>query len=400
VKARDIALGLLAAICVAAVTFFANRLIPTTIFLGTNDMWFEADLRRVYSNMIDRFGDHYRAKVHPLFSLIAYSLTYVPRCLFHLDPVTSVRIVIVIAAFVWGLVLFALLRFIAGAWPALVLTLLAGVSATSLFINSVPETYLLGSISILGALLAAALTRREVVLTAASALTLSFTLTNWMAGIAAAIAALPWRRAVQVTINAFAIVVLLWGFQRYFFNNAQFFLGDKEERDYMYRPTATRVAEAANGFFITPMVMPKFVPEFRYYQVEGVLFTQHAKLGSSGAIGIAAIALWAALLILGIGGLTKAAELRPLQAALLLTIAGQLALHILYGEETFLYSPHFAPLLIVLAAFAFRTRARTAALAIAIALTITAGINNAQQLRRACDYVRHPILQPKEATHG
>jgi hypothetical protein len=37
--------------------------------LEPRNVWFQADVARVYSNMTERRSDHYRTKVHPLFSI-------------------------------------------------------------------------------------------------------------------------------------------------------------------------------------------------------------------------------------------------------------------------------------------------------------------------------------------
>lgn len=399
-RGRIIALTLAAAASAAAVAWIGALLIPRDAFLSTHDVWFEGDLRRVYSNMVDRHGDHYRTKVHPIFSLVAYVMTWIPRCGLHLDPVVSVRIVDTFVAALLGALLFLVLRLITQHdFGAFLFTLLGVVSASFLFWVTVPETYVFGGVAILAAMLAAAMLARgarwnDAILTITGIGTLAFTVTNFMAGLASAIASLPLKRAVQVAVNAFAIVVVLWGVQKFIFPSAQFFIGDKEERDYMYKPTLPRIAGVANAFAITSMVMPRIDPQFRDYQPQAVLFTQPSRPGSSSAIGFAAFVLWTALLVGGVAGLFSTPELRPLKLALVLTLLGQFSLHVLYGEETFLYSLHFMPLLVLLAAFSVRTRARKVAYGVAIALLICATVNNGLQFDSARRYVAAPMVKP------
>ncbi|HEX8172749.1 MAG TPA: hypothetical protein VF824_19585 [Thermoanaerobaculia bacterium] len=391
---RSLLLAIALGLCAAAVSFIVEKNLPTVAYRGNADLWYEGDLHRVFDNMTDRQSDHYRAKVHPLFSLLVYSAVYIPRVLLHVEPLLSVRIVVAAAAFAWGALLYALLEEVAGSVAgAVTFSLAAIVSAAMLFWGTVPETYLFGSVSIVLAMLAAIHVRRESALTAVSGLTMSFTITNWMAGIAAAWSALRWRRSLQVTVNAFALVVLLWGVQKYLFPSAQFFIGDKEERDYLFRPTPPRIAQAAGDFFVTTMVMPRSRAEFRDYQPQAVLLTQHAQLGSNRPWGLIATILWLALLALGAAGVARLAP--PLRWTLLLTLAGQLVLHILYGDETFLYAMHFVPLLVVLAACSLRTRARKIALALAALFVVTAAVNNVRELGRARHYVRVPLVKPQ-----
>lgn len=85
------------------------------------------------------------------------------------------------------------------------------------------------------------------------------------------------------------------------------------------------------------------------------------------------------------------------RAALGVLILGQLGLHLLFGDETFLYSLHWLPLLVVLAALPTLTRARIWARGCALALIVCAGVNNSAQLSLAVDRVRgYPALEASE----
>jgi hypothetical protein len=76
-----------------------------------------------------------------------------------------------------------------------------------------------------------------------------------------------------------------------------------------------------------------------------------------------------------------------------LAILGQLALHILYGEETFLYSLHFVPLLIVVAAASTLTSTRPYALALVALLLATTTINNAQVFQQVSQLAQGAYLR-------
>jgi hypothetical protein len=115
-----------------------------------------------------------------------------------------------------------------------------------------------------------------------------------------------------------------------------------------------------------------------------VMSVQHSAIGSSGAWGVAATALWGALLVLAAIGLLSARGDRAMRLVLGATIAGQVVLHAIYGEETFLYAMHIAPLLILAAALASSaTSWRRTILALAVALTFAAAVNNASELATA-----------------
>ena len=79
--------------------------------------------------------------------------------------------------------------------------------------------------------------------------------------------------------------------------------------------------------------------------------------------------------------------------ALGMTLLGQLVLHMLFGWETFLFSIHFVPLLVVVAALSTLTRARVVALSLAGAVAVFAGINNFIQFGKATAFVRSRITE-------
>lgn len=185
--------------------------------LSYNDVWFEADSLRVFLNMSNRWSDQHRMTVHPLFSLLVFPFVKVLRLL-GLESPLAVRAVIAAVAASWAASLYGVLRLIGcHRADAGLFSLLGVFSATSLAWFTVPETYAFGSLSIVWALALVALSERRRVsespYVAVGVLTLSFTITNWMAGITAAVACLPWRRAAQVSVNVLCLVVVLWALQ-------------------------------------------------------------------------------------------------------------------------------------------------------------------------------------------
>ena len=111
---------------------------------------------------------------------------------------------------------------------------------------------------------------------------------------------------------------------------------------------------------------------------------QHSAIGSSGPWGVAATVLWLGLLALAIPGLLSSRGDRRFRILLGATLASQVLLHMIYGEETFLYTMHVAPLLVLSAAFATTATAwRRAILVLAISLTVVAAVANASQLATA-----------------
>jgi len=370
--------------------YWGTQLVDPVIFY-LDDVWFESDIPRVFSNMLFRWGDHYRTKVHPLFSLIAYPPVY-GLTILGIEPITAVNIVIAAVASLWLSLLFIVLRLIGcRRFDAALFSVLAASSAAAMFWLIVPETFSFGSVSLLLALgfIAVAQYRDLPSLwyVAVSALTLSFTVTNWMAGILTTIVNHPWKRSLQITINAFCLVVVLWAVQKRIFPTAVFFLGDREEEQYILKPEAGGFLQVAKAFVSHTIVMPAVEVIEKFDPSEKLLSIQFSVPGSGSVWGAVAVGLWTALLGLGLWGLFSARQHRPLRIVLGLMLLGQLALHTVYGDETFLYALHFAPLLIVLAAWSTLTPARPLALVLASMLVFCAGINNASQLGKAITFL-------------
>jgi len=129
------------------------------------------------------------------------------------------------------------------------------------------------------------------------------------------------------------------------------------------------------------MVMPAIaiVPEPKWGTIMSV---QDAAVGSGGATAIAATGLWA--LLLGLGAWTLATRASSIRRPLLLALGGHLLVYAIYGEETFLYTLHIAPLLVCVAALpTTNTRLRMVALGSAALLTVLLAIHNAASLAAA-----------------
>ena len=264
-----------------------------------------------------------------------------------------------------------------------IFSLFGGSSAAAIFWFVIPETYTFGSVTILLALCVVARARCGRRLpggsVAVSTLTLSFTVTNWMVGLLAAFLRFPWRKALQISIYAFCLMTMLWGVQKVLFPSAVFPLGDAEERSYIVRPSPSRLAQATASIICTTMVMPAVRPVIDFstpgfYQ----LLTQRSWPGSGSVWGIPAVLIWLALLGCGAWATWHLPQHRPFTRVLLLALAGQLVLHLVYGEETFLYALHFLPLLLVLAAMGTFTRARPIVLSLAGILLLLLLLNNMQ----------------------
>lgn len=407
--ARKHSLDILLVVAIALLAAFASyqvaqRLDSTIVENQAFNVWFDADVPRVFANMTDWSSDHERTKVHPLFSIIALPSVSIVKTVLNVDPLTAVRLVIAAVAALWLGALLIVLRLMGcRRLDATIFSIVGATSAAAMFWFVVPETYPFGSLSILVALCLVALSQYRKLsalwYTLVSALTLSFTTTNWMVGILATMTNYRWKRALQITVNAFCLVVVLWGVQKFIIPSADFFIGDREEKKFIFLQLSSRPLHVLKSFVSHTMIMPAIeLVTNRKNPDWPMMLTQRSLPGSASLWGTIAVVLWTALLGLGIWGFFSAKQHRKLRWVLGLTILGQLALHAIYGKETFLYALHFAPLLVILAAFSTLTPARPIALVLAGMLILTAGVNNSLQFSKAAEFVhthgspRHRVL--------
>jgi hypothetical protein len=384
-KRRDAAVAV-ALFFAAAIGSYSGGLQLNTDGLRHENVWFQADIGRVYANMTKRGSNHYRTKVHPLFSLATAPIVYGLNKL-GVQKEVAVRMLIAGVAGLWLTSFYFVLRFLSiRVVDAIVFSLLASLSAAAVFFATVPETYLFGSLTILVVLAFVALTETRTFsygyYVAISALSLSMTVTNWMSGIAATMANNALRRTFRITVDAFVVVTVLWAIQHAVFPTSEFFLLSPEERHYMLLKEAGGVIEKATAFFSHAVVMPE-VQVLPYSGVTSCpLFSvQFSPIGSSGPLGLITTLGWGVLLILGLWAAWRDPENKKFKVVVAFIIGGQLFLHLVYGEETFLYSLHWVPLLVLVAAFGLTSTYRRWVLAIAALVSIGAAFNNFQQFK-------------------
>ena len=368
----------------------AQRIVPQAVVpFGATDLWFDSDSPRVYMNMTSfGVGKPSYTKRHPLFIPAMLPLVRGLRAVTGLEMLQAVRVVTSAVAAVWLGLLFALLRSLGcRRLDAVLLSLLASVSAASLFWMVIQETWALGSIAIMLALHLVLIAQQQPVregwYTAATAWAMGTTITNWMVGIIMTLVQLPWRRALQVNANALCVVVLLWTAQHYIHPADQFFLYQRTPSKYIFHPDAGGPKKITAAFIYHAMVMPQLQEVKRPAFPGNGLSVQHSPPGSAGGWGHVAAGLWTILLALGVWAMTRGALSRDLRLVVSCAVLGQWVLHLIYGQEVFLYVLHWLPLLIVVVACGTLTTMRPVVLACASLLLLTAGVNNVQQFRQA-----------------
>lgn len=390
----DIFIVSVLAIGIGLASFLNAQKVPDVLLTDfyAQDIWFGSDIPTVFGNITSLNSDFGRNNKHPLFPLIAFPPIFLLGKFLHLEPISAARLVVAFVACLWIIGLFVLFRLMGcRRLDATLFSLLGGMSAASVFWFTVPESFSFGSATILLALVFTALTQYRKFspnwYVAVSGLTVSITITNWMAGILATIVNHRWKKALQITVITLGVVTALWIVQRSIFSNAGFpfqpktFIGEKK---FISEPAHGSILSALSSFVYQTIVMPAVQfqasplrPDWPKLEVNTLA------PGSGGFWGTIAVLAWTGLLSLGVWGFFATKQHPKLRIVLGITILGQLLMHSIYGtQETFIYSLHFAPLLLTVAAFSSLTHLRWLGLVLTGLLLVSAGINNRSQFNQ------------------
>lgn len=399
----DVSTSLILSFAFLIFSFQAGKSIPNVVLeYRSLDRWYEGGMGRVVENMTSRTSNHERVKLHPIFPIATNPIIHTMNKVFGLDPTLAVRVYIASIGFLWMLGLYTLLRMIGcRILDTILFCILAALSAASIFWFTVPETFSFGSLSILLALLIVPISQQyavsPVIFVSMNVATLGFVITNWMAGILATFATNTFRRAMHIAVYSFVLVVLLWGMQKYIYPDATFFLGNEAETVHLNLLThrSGGPSQVATSFFYHTLIMPDIKIHNHWYWGAPVMLTQSSPPGSASIWGKGSVAIWTVLLLIGICSLLLTKEHLRLRIVLGLLLMGQLALHIAYGAETFLYSLHFIILLIPLAALGTLTKYRKLIIVLMIFLIPCVTVNNLAQFDKSKSFLRQHV-NPKE----
>lgn len=398
INQHKVDLTILCALALAAgfISFIGAQQVPEPILTDfyALDVWFGSDVPNVFGNMTSLKSEFGRNNKHPLFPIMVFPIVFLLGALFRLDAITAARLATSLAASLWLCLLYVLFRLMRlPRLDAVIFSLLGAVSAASLFWFVVPESFSFGSLTILMGLVFAFLTQvcrfSPIWYIIIGIFTIGITITNWMVAILATIVNFRWKKALQITLITFVVTNILWLFQRVIFINTGFpfqprtFIGEKE---FIAELAHGSVLSAMSSFLYQTVIMPSV--QFREFTLRPDWPKVDADTlapGSGSFWGMVAAITWTCLIAIGVLGFFYVKKYNKFRIVLGLTILGQLLMHSIYGaelEETFIYSLHFAPLLLAVAAFAALTPLRLVALALSGVLVISAGINNVSQFKQ------------------
>ena len=345
---------------VALVLFSIPKLLSSSLtdpFYQSFNIWFGADIPRILSNMVSPCANHYRTSVHPLFSLLTLAVT---RPLLELGVSPRLAVAVVIAAsapLTGGLMLSTLQRIGLKLVDAALMVAVFASTAGFMFWWSVPETFPLGSLTIILPfwLLASGATNAKAwVIT--SAASLSITTTNWLSGLISTFLGHKPRKAITISLLAFLLVFGLSIVQRIYVPTATFFwrpFSVKSESSYM-SIALNRIPARTIDFFVHPAIAPdsSFVVDNKT-----ISFLDASNLKPSALIGVRAVAagVWGILLLAGLIALlrrgTNSGKTNTPFSAISIFLASQYFMHMIYGDSPFLYSAHFIPVMVMFIGF-------------------------------------------------
>ncbi len=381
---KDIVIITTLALCMAIGSYLLSSWLNDQMqnkLVWNEDLWFESDISRIYLIMTDRLNEvHENSYRHPLFSIIAYPTMQAMTSILGIGPPRALRLIVASSAALWIVCLYGVMRLIGcKKFDATVFSVLAASSASSIFWFSVPETFAMGSISLMVALAFIAFSRFKKInwiwYVLLNIFTLSITVTNWMAGLTVTYIKLPFRKFIVTSALALTVVLCIWLIQAAIFPYAHQLIPN--ESGYILTVTAGSVLNSLNAIFAHSMIAPALLL-ILHGDSKLILSIQAASLGSGSVYGAIALIPWALLLCLSVRSFFVANIDSSFRLSLLIILVGQALLHIIYGPETFLYSLHFLPLLIIFASLTTLTRYRKIALTLALLLIPLAVMNNGE----------------------
>ena len=386
---REWALPLIGFAFAFSLSSFLSGLMPDSVRLE-NDLWFGADIKRVINNMTDPESFHFRTYHHPLFSLlmlpVASPLFWTAKMIgldantakiFATQLITSIS-----AGITWILVYLISMKMGLSKYQSFLVGLLFLSSSTFIFWWSTPETFPIGSPTILLPFLLLCLRIKSrkfwLITLIASA---SITITNFSAGLIAAYARFRDRRVLlKLCVTALVCTSVLFIIQKSYLPPAGSFINLKGEGRWVR--TTYRPLDTLYKFFVIPIIAPS-APDLinvsnlnrPTYDLDGKkmlqlhfgmptsdddaeLFKRMPRFDFSAPVigddmsllhrGVALT--WTLFLLNGI----HAALLRRRNEtciALIAFIGIQFTLHSLYGDTPFLYSAHYAPAMALIAGY-------------------------------------------------
>nr|WP_217346592.1 hypothetical protein [Noviherbaspirillum sp. L7-7A]MBV0881057.1 hypothetical protein [Noviherbaspirillum sp. L7-7A] len=353
--------------------YLSNILSPRQFGISLDNFWFDADVPRYICQAVDRIAnDHWRNKVHPLFSLMTYPL---PNALkfFGIEIIQAIRIQLSLIVAIGAVFLFNALRNAKISEINAFLIVALGLSgAASLAWFSIPESYAYSFAAFSIVLFITTLRQKKSgiamqwVMTIAIAF--SVTVTNIAIAGWAAVQSCGIKRALILSAMAIAVVSVLAVTQRLLFPfSGIFFLPSavQGEASFFVSISLERLRQVLALFFFGSLVFP----EFQLVNMPGkeaFLTVQQAVWKRDSLLAVTALFLLSTFLLAGLvtifttmlcsikkqgrmmGTLLAQSPIDRVSYTVVGSVVFLVLLHLVYGSETFVYSGSFLPFLLMI----------------------------------------------------
>lgn len=385
--------GLVAAVLAAGFVLWLSSRIPPEIRLPRFcDSYFGADVFRAFPDMTTPTTPYGSNTKHPLINLLQ-----IPSGALQLGLSCSaweaIRVIFVTNAFVWAAAVFTLCKHITGRkLDALLLTILALSTSAAMFWLPTPETFALGSTTILLPLTLLSCSRacRSYTLHVfAHVLALAITITNWASALVCSQIAFGTRKNLLIGLHALGVLCLLTALQpliaeRSGFVNARDAIG-------YWNAFGNRqgIPDTLKHVFLTPLsprwieyriipkgdpFPPRDVPNIDARKRPGATLDRVDP--PSQVLQHLQYVLWFLLLGMSLYQFVRHHRANRVLVALYLATAAQLLIALMYGEQTFLFSMHWTPLLVISIGASLSSRFRVAAVTSVVVLAAANLVTN------------------------
>lgn len=391
----DRLVGLAVLLLLTGLSLSLSGLLPALLHSKLN-LWYSADIPRVIADLTDPAADHQRTHLHPLVVLLSLPFTQ-PLLWLGASRSQAAQLLVSASGGLTGLALYAIARRLQlGVGEALLLVAAFTASAAFQFWWSIPETFPLGALSLTPALLLLSRGQhRPLSWVIASAASLAITVPNWLMGLLATTFSQRRRAAVRITATALAVVALLAVLQRQLWpSSSLFFLpaGVGAEQRYLSRPSLER---AGNFLFVTavaatPTSIAVAPVDLHDQPIAGPTLTgvhSGSPITLLQPLRLLAASSWLLLLLIGLRAWWAGSQ-RQLGLTALLFLLAQFGLHLVYGEEPFLYAAHFVLPMLVLVALGLRGGQSRLQRCLLGLFVISAAIANITSLQQAASLLR------------
>jgi len=362
------------------------------------DLWFDSDPARTVANITSRWASfHDRSVLHPLYSLFVAGPFEVLQAVLGLPTSTLTTLYVAIqSACFTGAAYGALRGFGLLRIDAIQGVLLLNSTAAAIYWIGFPEWIAFGAATVILSIAwtaAPASLRNRATGVAQNILSGSMAATNWVAGAAASLVSdwpkLRWGQAFSHTRDALALMAALTVFQYLIFPASGGFLDIWFQAGVFLQPREVErsLLDYTIEFFAQPLVAPEAALGAEgARQVPGwgvLIMTSQLQRVPITPLTVLILALWLAMMALGLRTASKGAVRSAAVVIVLGAVVYFYILHAVLGGELFLFTLHFAPLFVFVAAWSLRAEQRWIARGLCAVLIAASFAHNYGSFRAA-----------------